>query len=99
MLCGGDILTALRVSSGVEPALRRILHLYSSWSAFQATDCRFSRNSATRVDSDQVLAPTAFPSTRMTVQALSNIVTTNEDLTSRLWKTYLALPEEQVVLM
>ncbi|KAG0709195.1 spinocerebellar ataxia type 10 protein domain-containing protein [Suillus ampliporus] len=64
---------------GVEPALRRILHLYSSWSAFQVTD--------------------SFPATRMAVQALSNIVTTNEDLTSRLWKTYLTLPEEQVVLI
>ncbi|KAG1741090.1 spinocerebellar ataxia type 10 protein domain-containing protein [Suillus lakei] len=64
---------------GVEPALRRILHLYSSWSAFQVAD--------------------SFPATRMAVQALSNIVTTNEDLTSRLWNTYLALPEEQVVLI
>ncbi|KAG2122107.1 spinocerebellar ataxia type 10 protein domain-containing protein [Suillus clintonianus] len=64
---------------GVEPALRRILHLYSSWSAFQVPD--------------------SFPATRMAVQALSNIVTTNEDLTSRLWNTYLSLPEEHVVLI
>lgn len=35
----------------------------------------------------------------MAVQALSNIVTTNEDLTSRLWNTYLTLPEEQVILI
>ncbi|KAG1746702.1 spinocerebellar ataxia type 10 protein domain-containing protein [Suillus paluster] len=68
-----------RNAFGVEPALRRILHLYSSWSAIQITD--------------------SFPATRMAVQALSNIVTTNEDLTSRLWKTYLSLPEEQVVLI
>lgn len=63
----------------VEPALRRVLHLYSSWSAFQVTD--------------------SFPATRMAVQALSNIVTTNEDLTSRLWNAYLTLPEEQVILI
>ncbi|KAG1750046.1 spinocerebellar ataxia type 10 protein domain-containing protein [Suillus occidentalis] len=64
---------------GVEPALRRVLHLYSSWSAFQVTD--------------------SFPATRMAVQALSNIVTTSEDLTSRLWNTYLTLPEEQAILI
>lgn len=63
----------------VEPALRRVLHLYSSWSAFQVME--------------------SFPATRMAVQALSNIVTTNEDLTSRLWNTYLTLPEEQVILI
>lgn len=63
----------------IEPALRRILYLYSSWSAFQITD--------------------SFPATRMAVQALSNIVTTNENLTSCLWNTYLTLPEEQVILI
>lgn len=35
----------------------------------------------------------------MAVQALSNIVTTNEDLTSRLWSTYLTLPEERAILI
>jgi len=35
----------------------------------------------------------------MAVQALSNIVTTNEELISRLWNSYLALPQEQVILM
>lgn len=64
---------------GFEPALRRVLHLYSSWSAFQVTD--------------------SFPATRMAVQALSNIVTTNENLTSRLWNIYLTLPEEQAILI
>ncbi|KAG1831254.1 spinocerebellar ataxia type 10 protein domain-containing protein [Suillus variegatus] len=64
---------------GVEPALRRVLLLYSSWSAFQVTD--------------------SFPATRMAVQALSNIVTNNEDLTSRLWSTYLTLPEERAILI
>lgn len=45
------------------------------------------------------LSSTAFPATRMAVQALSNIVTNNEDLTSRLWSTYLTLPEERAILM
>jgi ataxin-10 len=98
VLSGADILTAHRVSSGVEPALRRVLHLYSSWSAFQVTDCE-SPFCNTHINSNLMLSSTAFPATRMAVQALSNIVTTNEDLTSRLWNTYLTLPEEQAILM
>lgn len=55
--------------------------------------------SVTHLNSNRMLSSTAFPATRMAVQALSNIVTTNEDLTSRLWNTYLTLPEEQAILM
>ncbi|KAH7929116.1 hypothetical protein BV22DRAFT_1003495 [Leucogyrophana mollusca] len=62
-----------------EPALRRILHKYSSWSVYQDTD--------------------SFVVTRMAVQTLSNIVTSNEELMSRFWKTYMSLPEEQVILI
>jgi len=36
---------------------------------------------------------------RILAQALSNIVTTNEVLMSKLWDTYMNLPEDQVVLM
>ncbi|KLO19280.1 hypothetical protein SCHPADRAFT_898858 [Schizopora paradoxa] len=37
--------------------------------------------------------------TRFLVQTLSNMVTSNEPLISRLWSTYIALPEEQNVLI
>ncbi|GLB41722.1 putative spinocerebellar ataxia type 10 protein domain containing protein [Lyophyllum shimeji] len=36
---------------------------------------------------------------RILAQAVSNIVTTNEVLMSKLWDTYMNLPEDQVVLM
>ncbi|KAF8075063.1 spinocerebellar ataxia type 10 protein domain-containing protein [Lyophyllum atratum] len=36
---------------------------------------------------------------RILAQALSNIVTTNEVLMSKLWDTYMSLPEDQVVLI
>ncbi|TFY56661.1 hypothetical protein EVJ58_g7503 [Rhodofomes roseus] len=35
----------------------------------------------------------------MLVQTLSNLITGNDALISRLWKTYLALPEEQLILL
>lgn len=45
-----------------------------------------------------VISP-AYPVTRMLVQTLSNLVTCDEPIISRLWKTYLALPEEQLILL
>ncbi|PCH37555.1 hypothetical protein WOLCODRAFT_146708 [Wolfiporia cocos MD-104 SS10] len=42
---------------------------------------------------------TYYPATRLLVQALSNIITANAALSQRLWKTYLTLPEEQLVLL
>ena len=45
------------------------------------------------------LCRAAFPATRMLVQTLSNLVTANEDLMNRLWNSYLALPEEQLILL
>ncbi|KAH0582940.1 Ataxin-10 [Termitomyces sp. J132] len=36
---------------------------------------------------------------RVLTQAISNMVTTNEALMSKLWETYLNLPEDQVVLI
>ena len=42
---------------------------------------------------------TAFKVTRALVQTLSNIVTTNDALTSKLWETHMNLPEEQVILV
>ncbi|KAH7907262.1 spinocerebellar ataxia type 10 protein domain-containing protein [Hygrophoropsis aurantiaca] len=41
----------------------------------------------------------SFAITRMTVQTLSNIVTKNEDLMTRLWDTYMNLSEEQAILI
>ncbi|KIL00750.1 hypothetical protein PAXRUDRAFT_795060 [Paxillus rubicundulus Ve08.2h10] len=43
--------------------------------------------------------PQLYAVTRMSVQTLSNMVTSNEALMSRLWDTYMNLPEEQVVLV
>ncbi|KIJ20811.1 hypothetical protein PAXINDRAFT_160284 [Paxillus involutus ATCC 200175] len=43
--------------------------------------------------------PQSYAVTRMSVQTLSNMVTSNEALMSRLWDTYMNLPEEQVVLV
>lgn len=40
----------------------------------------------------------AFPAVRMMVQALSNMITENDAVTSRLWDIYMALPEEQLIL-
>lgn len=62
-----------------EPAVRRILHTYSSWSAAQD--------------------PESFRVMRMAVQTLSNMVTANESLMTRLWDTYMNLPEEQAIFI
>lgn len=35
----------------------------------------------------------------MLVQTLSNLVTGNDPLIAKLWKLYLTLPEEQLVLL
>ncbi|KAI0725847.1 spinocerebellar ataxia type 10 protein domain-containing protein [Fomitopsis betulina] len=43
--------------------------------------------------------PKTYPITRMLVQTLSNLATGNEPIISKLWKTYLALPEEQLILL
>lgn len=42
---------------------------------------------------------TAYPVTRILTQTLSNMVTSNDGLMTRLWETHLNLPEEQVVFM
>lgn len=47
------------------------------------------------------ILPTCFSAVlvaRMLAQALSNMVTTNEPLMSKLWETYMNLPEDQVIL-
>ncbi|KAH9915726.1 spinocerebellar ataxia type 10 protein domain-containing protein [Fomitopsis serialis] len=43
--------------------------------------------------------PATYPTTRMLVQTLSNLVTGNDPLIAKLWKLYLTLPEEQLVLL
>ncbi|KAF4593301.1 hypothetical protein EYR38_009015 [Pleurotus pulmonarius] len=43
--------------------------------------------------------PESFPVTRMLTQTLSNIVTANNELMTKLWNIYLNLPEDQVVLI
>ncbi|KIJ62027.1 hypothetical protein HYDPIDRAFT_30846 [Hydnomerulius pinastri MD-312] len=43
--------------------------------------------------------PGSYTVTRMAVQTLSNMVTSNESLMSRLWETYMGLSEEQVVII
>ncbi|KAH0836602.1 hypothetical protein J3R83DRAFT_8302 [Lanmaoa asiatica] len=43
--------------------------------------------------------PQSYAATRMLVQTLSNMVTSNDSLMTRLWETYLNLPEEQVVFI
>lgn len=40
-----------------------------------------------------------FKVTRALVQTLSNMITANENLMSKLWEVYMTLPEEQVVLI
>ncbi|KZT63130.1 hypothetical protein DAEQUDRAFT_734174 [Daedalea quercina L-15889] len=40
-----------------------------------------------------------YPAARMLVQTLSNMVTGNDALMARLWKTYMTLPEEQLILL
>ncbi|KAL4063173.1 spinocerebellar ataxia type 10 protein domain-containing protein [Scleroderma citrinum] len=62
-----------------EPALRQIIHIYSSWSAAQD--------------------PGSFRVIRMAVQTLSNMVTANENLMTRLWETYMNLQEEQAIFV
>ncbi|KZT01323.1 uncharacterized protein LAESUDRAFT_664148 [Laetiporus sulphureus 93-53] len=43
--------------------------------------------------------PASIASSRMLVQALSNLVTGNEPLLQNIWKMYLSLPEEQLILL
>ncbi|THH13448.1 hypothetical protein EW146_g6774 [Bondarzewia mesenterica] len=42
---------------------------------------------------------TSFPINRILIQAISNIVTSNDDLQSQLWQAYMALPEERSILI
>ena len=41
----------------------------------------------------------ALPVTWMLTQTLSNLVTSNEALMTNLWKLYLSMPEDQMILM
>ncbi|KAG6891267.1 hypothetical protein C0995_008519 [Termitomyces sp. Mi166 len=66
-----------------EPDMRRLLHYHTSWSAMEA---------------DTECSP-AVSVSRVLTEAISNMVTTNEALMSKLWETYLNLPEDQVVLI
>ncbi|KAF6761575.1 spinocerebellar ataxia type 10 protein domain-containing protein [Ephemerocybe angulata] len=43
--------------------------------------------------------PESIATARVLTQALSNIVTSNQNLVAALWETYLGLPEDQVVLI
>jgi ataxin-10 len=43
--------------------------------------------------------PVAIATARLLTQALSNTVTSNQNLVAALWETYLSLPEDQVILM
>jgi len=43
--------------------------------------------------------PAAFEITRALIQTLSNMVTANNGLISKLWELYMNLPEEQVIIM
>lgn len=45
------------------------------------------------------ISRTAYAATRMLIQTLSNMVTSNDDLMSHLWETSMNLSEEQVVFM
>ncbi|KAI0825852.1 spinocerebellar ataxia type 10 protein domain-containing protein [Irpex lacteus] len=47
----------------------------------------------------QTQKPEAFIVSRILTQALSNIVTANEYLIEKLWKSYLQLPEEQLIFI
>jgi len=46
-----------------------------------------------------IILSSAFRVMRMAVQTLSNMVTANESLMTRLWDTYMNLPEEQAIFM
>jgi hypothetical protein len=60
---------------------------------------KVSSDSFTLLSHDENDSSAAFKVTRALVQALSNIVTANDDLISKLWELYMNLPEEQVILM
>jgi len=82
--------------SEIEPELRRLLHYYTSWSSMQddeGTSPSFTPNAGLN------RYPTASFTARLLTQALSNLVTGNDQLISNLWETYLNLPEDQVVIM
>lgn len=40
----------------------------------------------------------AYPVTRLLTQTLSNIVTTNDASSQKLWTSYLSLPEEKLII-
>lgn len=42
--------------------------------------------------------PPAYPVTRLLTQTLSNIVTTNDASSQKLWTSYLSLPEEKLII-
>lgn len=46
-----------------------------------------------------IVHTTAFPTIRMLVQTLSNVVTANEELMATLWGSYLDLPQAELVLL
>ncbi|KAF7794316.1 hypothetical protein EIP86_005450 [Pleurotus ostreatoroseus] len=82
-----------------EPAVRGLLRYHTSYYVMQDAESKlFLLCTAIGVETD-ALCRAAFPATRMLVQTLSNLVTANEDLMNRLWNSYLALPEEQLILL
>lgn len=82
--------------SDVELDLRRLLHYYTSWTATDeqgellfAIDCHILIN----------YLRTAVLVARVLTQALSNMITGNDPLMTKLWNIYMNLSEDQVVLM
>lgn len=79
-----------------EPDIRRLIHYHTSWTAMEDEQCVFNHRMP------ELCANLFLPAiaiARTLAQALSNIVTSNESLTSSLWNIYMNLPEDQVILM
>jgi ataxin-10 len=86
----------IAMPSDIEPDIRRLLHYQTSFIVLQDEQCvpHFAGNLPLCTHRIQ-----AHVLTRLLVQALSNIVTSNEGLISKLWDTYMPLPDEDLILV
>lgn len=84
--------------SANEPSIRKLIYHYTSFSVMKEPSCQYTTSLFALNYINLMCYILALPVTRMLVQTLSNIITSNETLIQRVWNLYLTLPEEQLIL-
>ena len=84
--------------SKLEPSIRTVAHTYTSHILVLNEDGKttfFAESVLIRILS----GVQDFVTTRILIQSISNIITSNEALLQQLWDTYMGLSEEKSILM